>query len=130
MEFPFDLARAGDDQSIRRLLANTPMPGRVAVTFEREPDYFGGCATMGRFCQVMVARSTLDQKVVAVGSRAARRMFINGQAEEVGYLGQLRVSHRFRGRWLVSRGFRFLHQLHADSRVEAYLATITEENLV
>ncbi|HXV42038.1 MAG TPA: hypothetical protein VEC96_03165, partial [Anaerolineae bacterium] len=128
MEFVFDLATPADEPAIRRLLASNPVPGRVTVTYEREPDYFLGCGTMGRFCQVLVARHQATGEVAAVASRSTRPLFVNGQVEEVGYIGQLRVDERFRGRWLVSAGFRFFHQLHADGRVAGYLTTIIEGN--
>jgi hypothetical protein len=128
MEFTFDLATPADDPAIRRLLAANPVPGQVTVTYEREPNYFLGCGTMGRFCQVLVARHQPSGEVAAVASRSTRPLFVNGQIEEVGYIGQLRVDERFRGRWLVSGGFRFFHQLHADGRVSGYLTTIIEGN--
>ncbi len=127
-EFIFDLATSADDPVIRRLLVNNPVPGQVSVTYEREPNYFLGCGTMGPFCQVLVARHLPSGEVAAVASRSTRPLFINGQVEEVGYIGQLRVDERFRGRWLVSGGFRFFHQLHADGRVAGYLTTIIEGN--
>ena len=127
-EFIFELATSADDPAIRRLLANNPVPGRVTVTYEREPNYFLGCGTMGHFCQVLVARHQPTGEVAAVASRSTRPLFVNGQVEEVGYIGQLRVDERFRGRWVVSGGFRFFHQLHADGRVAGYLTTIIEGN--
>jgi len=130
MEFSIELAAPDDDPAIRRLLATNPIPGSVAVTYEREPDYFLGCRTMGRFCQVGVARHRPSGQIAAVGCRATRPRFVNGRPEEVGYLGQLRVDARFRGRWLVSSAMRFLRQLHADGRVTGYLATIIEGNHV
>lgn len=130
MEFSVELATSDDDPAIRRLLATNPVPGSVTVTYEREPNYFLGCGTMGHFCQVGVARHRPSGQVVGVACRATRSLFVNGQVEEVGYLGQLRVDERFRGRWLASSAMRFLRQLHADGRVTGYLATITEGNLV
>lgn len=127
-EFVFDLATSADDPAIRRLLANNPVPGQVTVTYEREPDYFLGCGTMGRFCQVLVARRQPDGEVAAVATRTTRPLFVNGQIEEVGYIGQLRVDERFRGRWIVSSGFRYFHHLHADGRVTGYITTIIEGN--
>jgi hypothetical protein len=127
-EFVFELATPADNPAIRRLLANNPVPGRVTVTYEREPDYFLGCGTMGSFCQVLVARHQPTGEVAAVASRSTRPLFVNGQVEEVGYIGQLRVDERFRGRWVVSAGFRYFHQLHADGRVAGYLTTIIEGN--
>jgi hypothetical protein len=128
MEFVFDLATPADDPAIRRLLANNPVPGQVTVTYEREPGYFLGCGVMGRFYQILVARHQPSGEVAAVASRTIRPLFINGQVEEVGYIGQLRVDRRFQGRWLVSGGFRFFHQLHADGRAAGYITTIIEGN--
>ncbi|MCK6626608.1 MAG: hypothetical protein L6R45_15700 [Anaerolineae bacterium] len=127
-EFTFDLATPADDSAIRRLLANNPVPGRVTVTYEREPNYFLGCATMGHFCQVLVARHRPSGQVAAVATRTTRPLFVNGAIEEVGYIGQLRVDERFRARWLVSGGFRYFYQLHADGRVAGYITTIIEGN--
>jgi hypothetical protein len=129
-EFRFDHATADDDAAIRRLLAINPVPGPVTLTYEREPSYFLGCGTLGRFCQVLVARHRPSGEVVGIASRATRPLFVNGRVEEVGYLSQLRVDRRFRGRWLVSRGFHFLKQLDADGLVDGYLTSIPDENVV
>src|SRR5215475_13193087 len=102
MECQIDLANINDDIAIRRLLATNAVPGRVTVTYEREPNYFAGCATMGQTCQSIVARA--GDGIVGVACRATRPMFVNGRDVRLGYLGQLRVDARFRGRWLVSRG--------------------------
>jgi hypothetical protein len=139
--FSFELATPEDDPAIRRLLATNPVPGSVTIAFEREPNYFIGCGTMGRFYQVLVARCPLhvsdsgprtpdigQNSIIGVACRAIRPLFVNGQIEEVGYLGQLRVDNRFQGRWIVSGGFHFLRELDADRRVAGYLATITEES--
>ena len=128
MDVTFALATPDDDAGIRRLLREHPVPGRVTVTFEREPSYFLGCGTMGRSCQVLVARDTETGDLVGVACRAIRPMFVNGESREVGYLSQLRVHRRYQGRWLLSRGFRVFRTLHADGRVTRYLTTITEDN--
>lgn len=121
----FALATDADDAGIRHLLAANPMPGRIRIRYEREPHYFDGCATMGK-TQVLVARA--EGKVVGVACRAVRRMYINGEPADVGYLGQLRVDPEFRGRWLVLRGFRKLHELHREAPPRGYVTTIIEGN--
>src|SRR5450432_4068328 len=94
-------ATRDDDAGIRELLAGNPLPGRIALTYEREPDYFRGCATMGRDCQVLIARvGESGGELIGVACRAVRPAFINGREERLGYLGQLRVDPRHRGRWL------------------------------
>src|SRR6185503_9629812 len=75
-----------------------------------------------------VARDAASGEVVALASRAVRTLYVNGGPEEVGYLSQLRVDGRSRGRWIVSNGFRLLRDLHGDGRAAGYVATITEGN--
>jgi len=128
MDVRFGLATAGDDEDIRRLLREHPVPGRVTVSFEREPSYFLGCETMGSVCQVLVGRDAATGELVGVACRATRPMFVNGEPVEVGYLSQLRIHRRYRGRWLLSRGFRMLRALHGDARVTRYVTTITQDN--
>ena len=125
MSVSFDIATRDDDAGIRRLLAANPVPGRIRIRYEREPDYFAGCSTMGA-TDVLVARA--EGQVVGVACRSVRPMYINGERAEVGYLGQLRVDARFRGRWLVLRGFRKLHELHRQSPPRGYVTTIIEGN--
>ena len=129
-DFSFGLATREDDPAIRCLLADSPVQGNVAVTYEREPNYFLACGTMGRFWQVAVARHTPSGRVVGLACRTTRPMFINGTVEEVGYLSQLRVDSRFRGRWLLAFGMRFGRELHLDGRAIGYVTTVTEDNPV
>lgn len=128
MEFELSLATPADEPAIRQLLAANPIPGHLSLTYEREPDYFLGCTVLNRDCQVLVARHLPTGQVVGVANRAVRAVYLNGQPTLVGYLSQLRVDPRFQGRWLVSRGYRFLRELHADGRVEGYLAALIDGN--
>jgi hypothetical protein len=129
----FELATPADDAAIRRLLATNPVPGDVTLTYRREPDYFLGCNVMGPLCQTMVARGA-NGEVQALATRAVRPRFVNGAAEDVGYIGQLRVDAPYRGQWLVAGGFRFLRRLHRDGRAQGrepfgccgYITTIIE----
>jgi hypothetical protein len=121
------LAMAGDDPAIRALLARNSIPGRIRLSYRRDPDYFLGCGPTGPFHQVLVARDA-DGELAGLATRAVRTVFINGQPRALGYLGQLRVDGAHRGRQLVSRGFRFLRQLHGDGRTAAYVTTIVEGN--
>lgn len=119
----FSLASRDDDPGIRRLLATNPMPGRIRVRFEREPDYFAGCTPD---TQVLVARD--GGRVVGVACRDIRKLYVNGVAEEVGYLGQLRIDRAYRGQLLTARGYRVMRELHASSPVDGYYTTIVEGN--
>ena len=122
-----NLAEPADDAAIRLLLRKQSMPGRVAVTFEREPDFSLGCAITGEDCRILVAR-TEGGEIIGVATRSFRNVFVNGRKQRLGYLGQLRIDERFQGRWLVSRGFDLLRQMHSGSGVPAYLAAIVGGN--
>ena len=130
MDFTFELAAPADDAALRHLLATNAMPGRLTVTFEREPNYFLGCSTMGRCYQVIVGRPHASEEIAAVICRASTPRFINGAEREIGYIGQLRVAEQYRGRWVLSQGLDFVRDLHADGRVPIYLAAISDENHV
>ncbi len=130
MNFRIELATPEDDDGIRRLLANNPVPGNPPVIYAREPNYFLGCDTMGDFWQVVVARHLPTGEIAGVGCRAVRTLYVNGQPRRVGYLGQLRVDGKFRGRWIVQQGYRFFRELHADGRCDGYITTIIAGNSV
>ena len=119
----FALATAEDDAGIRRLLSTNAMPGRIRVRFEREPSYFAGC---GDNTQVLVARD--GARVVGVACREIRKLYVNGVACDVGYLGQLRVDRHYRGQLLTARGYRVMRELHADGRAAGYFTTIVDGN--
>lgn len=128
MSFRLYLATEEDEAEIRRLFRTNPVPGHVTVTYEREPDFFLGCGVTGQSYQVVVARHEPTGELAGVVCRSKRRVWVNGQEEEAGYLSGVRVDGRFRGRWLVPRGLRFLGDLDATDTVPVYLATITGEN--
>lgn len=119
----FALATEADDAGIRRLLATNPMPGRIRVRFEREPSYFAGCAPG---TDVLVARDGAN--VVGLACRSIRKLYVNGVAEDVGYLGQLRVDRAYRGQFLTARGYRVMRALHEAAPASGYYTTIVDRN--
>ena len=97
MSFRLYLATQEDEADIRRLFRTNSVPGHVTVTYEREPDFFLGCGITGRSYQVVVARHEPTGELAGVVCRAKRRVWIDGQKVEVGYLSGVRVDERFRG---------------------------------
>lgn len=128
MSFRLYLATKEDEADMRRLFRTNAVPGHVTVTYEREPDFFLGCGVTGQSYQVVVARHEPTGELAGVVCRAKRRVWIDDQKVEVGYLSGGRIDERFRGRWLVPRGLRFLGDLDATDTAPVYLATITGEN--
>lgn len=128
MQVVVDLATPSDDAGIRALVRNQIVPGRVSLSMPREPRFSLGCEVTGDDCRVLVARSSADGAIVGVACRAVRRAFINGVERRVGYLGQLRIDERFRGRWLVARGFALLEEIDRLDPVPVHLTSIVDGN--
>ena len=128
MNISVEFASPEDDEGIRRLLRRQTMTGRVQLALGREPDFSLGCTVTGDDHRILLARTREGGDIVGVACRSMRDVFLNGRQHRVGYLGQLRVDDRFRGRWLVSRGFALLEELDGKDSVPAYLASIVEGN--
>jgi hypothetical protein len=128
MDVVVGVARPEDDAGIRDLVRRQIMPGRIRLSMARDPDFALGCAVTGDDARILVARSATDGTIVGVACRSTRRVFLNGREERIGYLGQLRIDERFRGRWLLARGFSRLASIHCDDPVPVYLASIVDGN--
>ena len=127
-QYHFELATEADDAELRQILAATPMPGKISVTFRREPSFFDAAAVDGTFRQVIICRDGDTQRIVGFGSRSIREMYVNGKPTPIGYLSTLRALPQHRNRGLLARGYKYIHTLHTDRRVHLYLTTIAEGN--
>lgn len=128
MGIHISLATPADDASIRGLLRREPVPGRIAISYEREPDFSIGCDATGENATVLVARDVDSGATVGVACRSEREVYVNSTPMKLGYLGQLRIDRHYRGRWLVSRGYSVLKRLHDRDPLPGYLAAMTEDN--
>src|SRR5690348_8142448 len=126
--YRFELATPDDDADLRRVLAATPMEGRIAIAFRREPSWFAAAVVDGRFRQVVACRDRETGRIIGFGSRSIREVYLNGRPASVGYLSGLRVLPEHRNLGLVARGYAALRALHADGRVPFYLTTIAAGN--
>lgn len=124
----FQLADASHDAALRQLLRDSPMPGPVSVSLEREPSFFAAEALQGPEHSTIVAME--NDRVVATGSISARQRFINGEAMRVGYLSGLRLSPSCRGRAdIIRRGYEAFRKLHEQGGPPIYLSSIIADNL-
>ena len=126
--YRFELACERDDAELRGVLADTPMPGHVELSFRREPSFFAAAVVDGDFRQVVAAREVQSQRIVGFGSRSIGPKFVNGRVESIGYLSSLRLRAEHRRQGLVARGYAFFRKLHADGRTRLYLTTIAAGN--
>lgn len=120
------LADQHHEEQLRGLLRGSAMPGWVRLAFGREPDFFHGVGVQGKASQVLIA---LERgRVVGMGCRSIKPMWINGQKMDFGYLGGLRLDPRVRRTGLLARGYAALRRLHEAQPAPAYLTTIIEGN--
>lgn len=123
----FTVATGSDDADIRRLLRENPTPGRISISFEREPNYFADANLPGESKQTIVARD--GGQVVCVGNCTIRQRFVNGKPAAVGYLGGLRLKTSHAGRFEILRqGYEFFHQLQAARPANFYFTSIAADN--
>lgn len=125
-----DMARPGDDAELRRLLRDNPMPGAIAVSLQREPDFFLGSTVEGDVHQTIVGRLAGDEgRLVGLASRSVRDAWLNGEVGRLGYLSALRIDRRFRGSGGTLReGYRMMRELHEAGDTPYYVTTIIGDN--
>ena len=127
--FRFELATPDDNAELLRFSRDAEMPGAIRFSFDRSPDYLGALCVEGRQSEVLVCREAQNGRVVAIGHRSVKSVFVNGQPASVGYLSGLRLDQSVRNRQILAHGYAFLHKLHAARPVQMYLSTIMEDNL-
>jgi hypothetical protein len=128
MTFEFGVAGPEDDQSIRRLLADNPMPGVVTVAFEREPDYFLGHGVMGHRCVTAKAVDAATGNLAGIMCCAETERYVAGAVRRVGYIGQIRIDHRYRGYLMPMRAAAFVRNLAGGDWPDLWFSAIVADN--
>jgi hypothetical protein len=77
---------------------------------------------------VLVCCDREQGRIVGVGSRSVRCVYIDGAPTPVGYLSMLRGVPQARGNIGLARGYRYLKELHGDGAVPYYFTTILDDN--
>jgi hypothetical protein len=125
----FHIAGPQDEPDLRRLLRENPMAGAISVSLEREPDAFLAGSVEGEAYRVIVARDRATHRAIGMASRSVYTGFFNGELSRIGYLGQLRLDRRWRGRaGLLRRGFRLVQSLRAPEELPFDLTSIVADN--
>jgi hypothetical protein len=105
------------------------MQGAIRVSLEREPDAALAASVEGHPHHTVIARDQESGRVVGMGSRAVFDCFVNGEPARLGYLSQLRVERRYRGRRrLLERAYRLLLSRRAAGEEPFELTTIVADN--
>ena len=106
----YRLAKAEDDARLRQILRDSAMPAWVTLSAEHEPNHFLSANLFGHRETLIAERD--DASTVGMCSWTSLPVYLDGQAMEVGYLGELRVLPTFRRRpGIVRNGFKAVRVL-------------------
>lgn len=126
----FGVATRDDDAAVRRLLREGVLPGRIRVSFEREPDASLAASIEGDRHDVLIARDAGTHEVLAMATRSERDLFVNGEPARVAYLGGFRIDPRCRRlRSVLDDGFAFCRSFDEPGRSGMLLASFVAENV-
>ena len=128
MRLAYRLAERKDDPALRALMASTPMPGAITVTFEREPDFFAGMRMAGDEWQVLCAENAETGELAGVFCRSVQERFVNGAPARIACWGGLRIARKYQGSVFLPRAFAFGRQVYGKDPVAGNVAVIAEEN--
>ncbi len=123
-----ELIGEAEDGALRAILRNTFMPGNIALSFQREPNFFQAEKAGNIESQVIAMRDKDTGTISGFGCRSFRMAYVDGQLKLVGYLSGLRCLPEYRGGTLLARSYRYLKSLHVDGKVPFYITTILDEN--
>lgn len=126
--FEFKLAETSDDASLRLRMSEDTMEGAIRVSFRREPSYFMGSNVQGESAQIITCTDKNNSQLIGMGARLTLDVFINGTAQRIGYLSDLRAASNIRGGTLLARGYQYLYKLHKNDPVPLYYSLILQDN--
>ncbi len=114
------------DAALNQLLRDTPMPGVVELAYCRHPSVVESLALDGDRHDLFVYKD--DKRIIGMGVRSIRSMYLDGIPREIAYLSGLRIRKEYRNGLLLARGYRFLRKLATDNPSSLHLTTIVEDN--
>ncbi len=122
----FRLATPNDDDSIKQLLSEIPLEGMLRIRYSREPSFFNSVHIQGTPNLTVVG--TLNQKVMAVASLNAQKVYLDGKLKTAGYISNLRFHPDVRNGISLIKGIRFFEKQAAHLNLDFHYATLIEGN--
>ncbi len=126
----FSLAKAADDALLKTTLRENAMDSWVRLSFTREPSYFDGESLMGKSYAVLAYEEKQPDLPVGMYSAAFLPVYLNGIAEQLGYLGGLRVNQHYRHKIrILKAGFASIpYLMPAQNTVPFWFTSVASEN--
>ena len=117
--------RPSDEADLLRL-ASAPMPGGVRLRYDYAAGYAAAEALKGA-CEIVVVEDG-EGRIAGCGTRATRRLYLDGEPQDVGYLSGLRSFPGARRGWGLFRGFKAIAELEGAAPNELTFTTILDDN--
>ena len=117
--------RPSDEADLLRL-ASAPMPGGVRLRYDYAAGYAAAEALKGA-CEIVVVEDG-EGRMAGCGTRATRRLYLDGAPQDVGYLSGLRSFPGARHGWGLFRGFGAIAELEAAAPNALTFTTILDDN--
>jgi hypothetical protein len=123
-----EIAGGQNDKELRDILKSIPMSGHISLCFEKEPSFLRALQIEGEHNQVGVVRERSKNMIVGFAARSIRCAYLNGKAENLGYISNLRIIDGYRNSRVLAEGYRFYRQMHKDGLARIYVSTIMSDN--
>jgi hypothetical protein len=102
-------------------LARIPLEGKLSLSYRRDPDYFAGLEPVGEETDVVGVYH--DGVLTGACARSWKKVWIDGQAARIGYLGGLRLPTEHQRHMYLPVGYRLLRQIDERRPGSLYLCT-------
>ena len=125
----YRLAEKKDEAVINSILRQNSMDSWISISTEHEPSYFDSADLFGHR-ETIIGMQEMDERVVGMGSYTLLPVHINGEACNVGYIGELRICEEFRHRFRILRNAYEALRLFSSNQaaIEHWYTSIASEN--
>jgi len=126
-KYSFDIAGDSDSRSILAIMEEEPSRGPLSIIHTRRPDPVKSF-TADCDCEVYVIRDTENGEAATIGACDFRKLYINGEARQVGYFHGLRVAKKYRGKVPLSPFLKSLIDRNSGNGTACFIATALADN--
>jgi hypothetical protein len=121
------IANRSDEKILQRFCRDNPTEGSVRFCLLREPGFFDALEVEGSINDVGMIKD--DNKLVGIGIRSEKDVYINGKKEKLGYYSGIRILKGYRGSRVFFRIARMAREKHKQSECKIYLGNIFSDNV-